>query len=227
MGQAEILKPFVHERNKEYRTITYIMPFKDLWSREDISDFKKTVINKLEENGIEREWYQLTGPNMLTHDLKALILENLESSMLLAGLSIILVLLTTYRKIKFFVLSIIPLAIGLGVLAGVMVILGLDFNFFNLIVLPMIIGIGIDDGVHLTNMFRKKGSIITSEGMLGTGRGVILTSLTTMVGFGSIALSHYPGLKSMGYVALIGISACLFASVIILPAIFALLSRSK
>ena len=55
---------------------------------------------------------------------------------------------------------------------------------------------------------------------------VVLTSLTTLVGFGSIALSHYPGLRSIGYVAIIGISACLFSSLILLPPLFAIIRRS-
>jgi predicted RND superfamily exporter protein len=58
---------------------------------------------------------------------------------------------------------------------------------------------------------------------LKTGRAVILTSLTTVIGFGSIALSHYPGLRSMGYVAVIGIGASMFASIIVLPAIFSMM----
>ena len=60
--------------------------------------------------------------------------------------------------------------------------------------------------------------------MSTTGRALVLTSLTTLVGFGSITLSHYPGLKSMGYVAVIGISACLLASIIVLPAIFSMMT---
>ena len=101
-----------------------------------------------------------------------------------------------------------------------MPVLGLHFNFINLIVIPMIVGIGIDDGVHFTNTYFKSDHLNVSESMFQTGRAVILTSLTTLVGFGSIALSHYPGLRSMGYVAVIGISACMFASIIVLPAIF-------
>ena len=109
-----------------------------------------------------------------------------------------------------------------------MVIFHLDFNFLNFIVLPMIIGIGIDDGVHLTNTFSHTKNAHMLEGVCQTGRAVVLTSLTTLVGFGSIALSHYPGLRSMGYVACIGIGACLFVSILVLPAIFSIISgRSK
>ncbi|MBW2329643.1 MAG: MMPL family transporter, partial [Deltaproteobacteria bacterium] len=160
-------------------------------------------------------------------DLKELIIKNLKSSLWLAGLSIVVVLLIYYRSLKLLVLSTLPLTIGLATLSGMMVIFRFDFNFFNLIVVPMIVGIGIDDGVHFTNTFRRLNHFDMSKGMSQTGRAVVLTSLTTMVGFGSIALSHYPGLKSMGYVAIIGISACLFASVIVLPAIFAIIRHSE
>jgi predicted RND superfamily exporter protein len=92
----------------------------------------------------------------------------------------------------------------------------------------MIVGIGIDDGVHLVNAFRQAKNAALLKGISQTGRAVILTSLTTLVGFGSISLSHYPGLRSMGYVACIGISTCLFASIIVLPAIFHIISsRSR
>ncbi|MBU0769188.1 MAG: MMPL family transporter, partial [Proteobacteria bacterium] len=72
----------------------------------------------------------------------------------------------------------------------------------------------------------KSDHINISKRMFQTGRAVILTSLTTLVGFGSIALSHYPGLRSMGYVAVIGIGACMLASIIVLPAIFSMI-RNK
>ena len=132
------------------------------------------------------------------------------------------------RSLILLALSILPLVVGLATLSGIMVIFHLDFNFLNLIVLPMIIGIGIDDGVHLVNTFSQTKSTTLLEGVSQTGRAVILTSLTTLVGFGSIALSHYPGLRSMGYVACIGISTCLFASIIVTTAIFPIISgRSR
>lgn len=221
-----LLKPFVFQKGKYFKTITYIYPATDLWSRSDTKNFKEVIVQHLEKNGIPQNRYYLTGPNLLTGDLKTLIVNNLGAAMWLAGLSIVLVLLIYYRSLKLFLLSILPLIIGLAVLSGIMVILGLDFNFLNLMVLPMIVGIGIDDGVHFTNTFRRSHRDI-SKAMSETGRAIVLTSLTTLVGFGSITLSHYPGLRSMGYVAVIGISACLFASIIVLPAIFSLMTRHR
>ena len=226
----EFLKLFVFQEGEYFSMVTYVIPPKDLWSRADTAQFKEMIVRRLEKKGIKRESYYMTGANLLAGDLKALIINNMRSSLWLAGLSALLVLFIYYRRLKFLLLSTLPILMGLVMLFGVMVICRFDFNFFNLIVLPMIIGIGIDDGVHLTNTFRRAHHSDMLNAMSQTGRAVVLTSLTTLVGFGSLSLSHYPGLRSMGYVAIIGISACLLASLIVLPAIFSVIghpSRGK
>jgi predicted RND superfamily exporter protein len=221
------MKFFVFEKGGRFKAVTYIVPSKDLWSRADTAKFRGMITRSIEAKGVQRNSFSLTGASLLTGDLKELIIRNLGSSLWLAGLTIIIVLFIYYRSLTPLVFSILPLTIGLAILAGTMVILRCDFNFFNVIVLPMIVGIGIDDGVHFTNTYRQLDHGDMLQPMSRTGRAVVLTSLTTLVGFGSISLSHYPGLKSMGYVAVIGISACLFASVIVLPAIFSIMRKLK
>ena len=213
------------QTGNRFKAITYIVPAKDLWSRAETASFRELIQGKLDEYGIARDKYYLTGANLLTGDLKTHIIKNLKSSLWVAALCIIGVLFVYYRSVKLVFFSALPLMIGLAILSGIMVIFRLDFNFFNAIVVPMIVGIGIDDGVHFTNTYVQHGNHDMSDAMSQTGRAVVLTSLTTLIGFGSIALSHYPGLRSMGYVAIIGITACLFASIVVLPAIFSLVSR--
>ena len=200
---------------------------KDLWSRADTTGFKTMIIEKLNDEGIMNDCYTITGPSLLTAELKKLIIQNLKTALWLACLSIAGILIIYYRNLKFFILSILPLMIGCSVLMGIMVIFHIDFNFFNIIVLPMIVGIGIDDGVHLTNSYRRAHQGDLAKGITKTGRAIVLTSLTTIAGFGSISLAHYPGLQSMGYVAIIGITACLIASVVALPVVFSLIGSKN
>ncbi|MBN1847758.1 MAG: MMPL family transporter [Deltaproteobacteria bacterium] len=217
---TRFIKMFFYEQVGMYKTVTYISPAKDLWLRKDIRALKNLISDKMAEKGIRQDQYHLTGANFLTGELKALIITNMKSSMTLAVLSIVVILFIFYRSAGFFILSITPLIIGIGSLLGIMALFHLDFNFINLIVLPMIVGIGIDDGVHLTNTFQRSTKEDLMDNLSRTGRAIVLTSLTTLVGFGSIILSHYPGLKSIGYVAVIGISACMFASILVLPPLF-------
>ena len=221
----QLLKLFYIQKKGLFQTITYIRPNKDLWSNADTLFFKDMIDHTLEAKQIPQNRYLLTGTALLTGELKTLVMDNFKTSLGFAAAAIIVVLLIYYRSLKLVLLAISPLLIGLVSLVGIMTVLGLDFNFINLIVIPMIVGIGIDDGVHLTNAFRQCHSLKGSEAILITGRAAILTSLTTLVGFGSIGFSHYPGLRSMGIVAVIGISACMLASIIVLPAIFAIIGR--
>jgi predicted RND superfamily exporter protein len=222
-----LLKLMIIKKDESFNTITYIAPLKDLWSRADTTGFKKIIAEKLQDEGITDDHYIITGPSLLTGELKKLIIQNLKTALWLACLSIAGILIIYYRNLKFLILSILPLMIGCSVLLGFMVIFRIDFNFFNIIVLPMIVGIGIDDGVHLTNTFRRAQHGDLVKGISKTGRAVVLTSLTTIAGFGSISLAHYPGLQSMGYVAIIGITACLIASVIALPVVFSLIESKS
>lgn len=61
-----------------------------------------------------------------------------------------------------------------------------------------------------------------------TGRGIVTTSLTTIVGFGSLVFADYPGLISSGVLAILGVGATLVTAVTLLPALLvALHARSR
>jgi predicted RND superfamily exporter protein len=98
-------------------------------------------------------------------------------------------------------------------------------NPANLIVLPLILGIGVDDGVHVIHDFRmQSGRYETSS---STINAIMLTSLTSMIGFGSMMFAAHRGLASLGLVLVIGVGSCLFVSLVTLPAILTLVSRRR
>lgn len=217
-----LVRMFIYEKAGLAKSVIYIRPSQDLWSRRDTDRFKAVIENHLQEHGFSPALYTLTGTHLLSGALKSVILENLTTALALAVLVVLLVLTVYYRRLLLLVGALAPLVAAVAVLAGAMSLLKIDFNFINVLVLPMIVGIGIDDGVHLTNTHINNGRRFTPGELALTGRGVVLTSLTTIVGFGSISLSHYPGLKSMGYVAVIGVGACLLTSILLLPPLLAL-----
>ncbi len=215
-----VVKRLGFQKDNRFTAIIYIHPRTDLWLLKDTGRFKNRLVQTLSNAGLNPGDYELTGANILTGELKSMILQNLKVSLSLAISSILVVLMIYFRNLKYLILSILPLAAGLSILGGMMVLLGIKFNFLNIMVVPMIIGIGIDDGIHFANTLRYPEEDRLFKGLAQTGRAVVITSLTTIAGFGSIILSHYPGLQSMGAVAVIGIAACLSSSIILMPAIF-------
>ncbi|MDR1480459.1 MAG: MMPL family transporter [Planctomycetaceae bacterium] len=60
-----------------------------------------------------------------------------------------------------------------------------------------------------------------------TALAVLITSLTTTIGFGSMMIASHRGLQSLGRVLVIGVACCLFTSIITLPATLTLWTRNR
>jgi predicted RND superfamily exporter protein len=91
-------------------------------------------------------------------------------------------------------------------------------NFVNAFVTTMILGVGIDYGIHIIHRISQEG-LSNPAGLLETGKAVIMAAMTNVAGFGTIGLSNYPGLRSMGIVSAIGSVTCLATALTTLPAL--------
>lgn len=122
-------------------------------------------------------------------------------------------------------LTMLPPVVGGIVMFGILAMMSIDLNPANLIVLPLILGIGVDDGVHVVHDYRmKKGAYKTSP---STINAIVLTSLTSMIGFGSMMIATHRGLYSVGLVLVIGVACCLFVSLVTLPALLTWISNRE
>jgi hypothetical protein len=163
-----------------------------------------------------------TGNPLQTYEASRQMKESYELAALYAFVAIAAVLIFDLGGVLHVCLALLPLGLGVLQLFGIMGLLGIPLNPANMIVLPLILGIGVDDGVHVIHDFRRqKGRYHMSP---STASAVLITSLTTMVGFGSLMIASHQGLQSLGRVLTLGVSCCLFTSLIILPALLILLS---
>lgn len=139
--------------------------------------------------------------------------------------AILLVLYLDFRSIRYTLLAMLPVGLGMLQLFGLLGILDIPLNPANMIVLPLILGIGIDDGVHVVHDFRRSHGPYRISA--STASAVLITSLTTMVGFGSLMIASHQGLQSLGRVLTIGVSCCLFTSLVMLPALLTWATRGQ
>jgi hopanoid biosynthesis associated RND transporter like protein HpnN len=138
---------------------------------------------------------------------------------------VFILLLIDFRNFGYGLVAMIPLIAGGIWMVGLMRTFGMMFTFVNVIGIPMIVGIGIDDGVHLLHRYRLEGLTKTPSVLQSTGKAILLTSLTTMVGFGSLLPAKYRGFTSLGTLLVIGVAMCFLTTVVILPSIIALLPK--
>jgi len=123
------------------------------------------------------------------------------------------------HRAKWVVLALLPLAASFLWLFGLMALFGWSLNFYNLVVLPTVLGIGDDSGIHIVHRYLEEGRGGIGRVLRSTGEHVLVSGLTTMIGFGGWLLSMHPGLHSIGQLAVTGIGLTLFAALVVLPAL--------
>ncbi len=112
-------------------------------------------------------------------------------------------------------------ATGAGSLAMIAVcaLAGLKINFLDFVALPITLGLGIDYAINVADRAATGDPLVA---LRSTGASVVVCSLTTLIGYGSLLVSDNLAIRGFGLASLIGEVTCLLAALVIVPAIIAL-----
>jgi predicted RND superfamily exporter protein len=169
----------------------------------------------------------LAGGKILARELRGRMKEGY-ATVTLAALAYVFGMLTlSFRRPGRILLALTPLLLGITWMLGLMTLGGVDMNVINIPVTAMILGIGIDDAVHVVHSFYTDADRNIRATYRTTGKALVLTTLTTTAGFGSLAFAGHPGLRSMGLLAILGCVCCLVAALVTLPSILALYAGGR
>lgn len=139
---------------------------------------------------------------------------------------IILILFFALKHKRDAVLTFIPLLLTVLSTMAVAHWSGFSFNMANIIVIPLIFGLGVDNGIHIVERFRSVGSVKAFY-QSSTSKAAILSSLTTMVTFGSLLLADHRGMFSIGFLLTVAIGFLLVYSMTVLPALLFTVKKAK
>ena len=152
-----------------------------------------------------------------------MVKENFVLSSIISILLVFFIVYLHFKNLYHTLLSFIPLASGVIIMLGSLKISGDNISMYNFIATPMIIGIGIDSGIHILTRVLNSENYDIAEAIIHTGKAITFTSLTTVIGFGSLFISHFEGFKSLGLSTIFGVTACWLASLIFFPALLKLI----
>ena len=209
------LEPFVSRYVKigegDVRTVTYLFPADVAAKRHAPPALVQAIHDP--ERGVE-----ITGVNIASTEMRRIFRRDAWRAVLL-GLALVAVLLwLDFRSLWLTTLAMVQLITGVVWMLVGMQALGIKMNFVNAFVTTMILGVGIDYGIHIIHRISQEG-LQNPEGLLETGKAVVMAALTNVAGFGTVGLSNYPGLQSMGLVCVIGSITCLITALTTLPAL--------
>ncbi len=168
---------------------------------------------------------RVTGNPLQAYEASLEMKHSYEDAAVYALIVIVVVLVFDFRSVRYAMLAGLPLALGVLQMFGLMGLLNIPLNPANMIALPLILGIGVDYGVHIVHDYiEQRGRYRMAP---STAVAVLVDALTTIVGFGALMIASHQGLQSLGRVLSIGVTCCLFTSIIMLPALLTWMSRHR
>ena len=201
---------FISEQGKYLITV---FPSVDIWNLEKRQEYLKDL-HSVDPN--------VTGSAVHMFNSTSLMTEGYIKGGIYAMTAIIIYVFSVFRNLRTVIFILLPVFVGSIWTLGIMDALNLKLNMANLVILPLILGIGVVNGIHITHRYREEED--KTKVVLGksTGRAVLLSSLTTIIGFGSMMVADHYGVFSLGLVLSLGVLCCLIASITFLPALLKL-----
>ncbi|MBN1895538.1 MMPL family transporter [bacterium] len=190
-------------------------------------DIWRTFLTSPFLDDVEKIHRPVTGGPVLMKAIISAAARGGKRATVLAFLTILIFLLIDFRGIRQTFVSVIPLIAGSIWMLGFLSATGIHLTWMTVMAVPLLIGTGIDYGVHILHRYRIEGPEGWLAVMRTTGKGVLLTSLTTMIGFGSLMFSRMVGLQQFGVTLCVGIFFMLILSVILIPALLTLTGNRK
>ena len=196
-----------------------VFPSGDIWQNAEFLDRFVKDIETIGDNA--------TGFPLVFHALIEIVGQDGRNAMLLTIFIVFLLLLIDFRKPVHVLIAMIPLAAGVIWMVGLMKLTGMQITVINLMGLPMILGIGIDNGVHILHRWRIEGRNKIETVFSTTGKAIFLSTLTTMLAFGSLMFSLWRGFANLGSAMFIGVGACFLTTIFILSGVLGFLNKKN
>jgi len=159
------------------------------------------------------------GEGLLIVESGKVVIRALQQALVIAAVVIILILSILWRNVLDSALVAMPLILATVLTVACSVLFGITFNFANVIIVPLLLGMGIDSGIHMVHRVRGGGLPDGNLLRTGTARAVLLSALTTMASFGTLAFSSHLGIASLGQLLTTGIVLVLICNLVVLPSL--------
>ncbi len=210
-----ILDRYGNENRDQF--LVTVFPAGNIWQ-------DKNFLNRFVQD-LEGVSDKATGMPPVFRALVEIIGRDGRNAVLLTLVIVFVLLIFDFRSPRLALMAMIPLAFGIFWMVGLMHIVGMQLTVMNVMGLPLIVGIGIDDGVHIIHRWKHEGKGKIRLIFASTGKAILLTSLTTMLAFGSLVFSIWRGFGHLGGALFLGVGACFLTTVLGLSGLIGLSER--
>ncbi|HJZ86366.1 MAG TPA: MMPL family transporter, partial [Polyangia bacterium] len=186
------------------------------WDGEFLLRFAQAVEATPLEDG---EVVRAAGRPLIFADIVRSVLADGPRAVALSLAGVLLLVIATLRRGRAIRLVLGTLLGGLALMLGVAALGGMRLNFLNFVAIPITIGVGADYAINMVRRHLDQPDRAPADLVATTGGAVVLCSLTTTIGYGTLLLAANRAIASFGLLAALGELACLGTALVMLPAL--------
>lgn len=171
----------------------------------------------------------------LTAVQEAMREESMESLKIIFPAALLLISFVIFffqRSVKGILIVFLPLGYSLILTFGILGLVQPQLNLLAIAIVALLVGLGVDYSIHLLNRFSEESGYDSLEKRVQimiqqTGKAVLLSTITTVIGFGSLMVSDMPPIVTFGFGCSIGILFSFVSAMLLVPALAIVLHYEK
>lgn len=190
------------------------------------------VQNAIDNRGTNYAKMTVTGTVAMQKAIQKTSMTNLITIFPIALVLVSIVLFFFHRTFKGIIIAFLPPTYAIVLTFGVLGIVQPQLTIISVAIIALLLGLGVDYTIHLMNRFAEEHAIEDKveriEKILNfTGRAVLLSTVTTIIGFSSLMVSSISPIVTFGFGCAIGILFCFISAIIIVPCLVIILKYEK
>lgn len=217
----DVKRKFISSHDKNYFGI-YLFPSFGRSDSESIRKYYEGVESLKKQIGIN---FVAADSSFVTHEVIRVIQKEASKGFVLILLFFLGVLFYSMHSFKRAFLIFLNLIGSLLVLSGILSISGLHLNILNIAVVPIVLGTGIDCFVHFSHHYEECGDM--KKTLHTEIPAMFISSFTSIIGFTGLLFTSSAGLRSVGWVAVLGLTLVTFFSAFVFPRCLVLETKRK
>ena len=198
----------------------------------DYKEIQERIEESIARRGTFYTEMTVTGTTAMQNAMQNSYMEFFRLIFILAIAMVSIVLFIFHRTIKGIIIALLPTMFSIALTFGTLGIVQPQLTTLSISIVALLLGLGVDYSVHLMNRFAEEHStedtIKRTEYILKTtGKAILLSTVTTIIGFASLMISSMSPMVTFGFGCSIGILFSFTSTIILTPSLSVLLKFRK
>lgn len=180
---------------------------------QDVIDSRETNITKMTQ----------TGTVPLTQFATEKAFYYYKWCFMLASFLVVVMIFAFHRSLKAVLIAGLPTVCSIGWIYGFLGITQLEVSPTIIVLGPILLALGVSYGIHMANRIAEEPDedprVRAKIAIKTTGIAVLLSAITTMIGFSSLMFTNLIPVRTVGFSLSLGIFFCFFLTMMMSPAL--------